>query len=79
MVKERQTPHHFMMMIFLHHCHLLLHLLFSTSVAPFCVCGCVMKATGSTVACIIWSKRTAQHSTGVQKLAVAAAAAARCC
>jgi len=60
MVKEKTNSPHFMM-IFLHHCHLLLHRLFLLVLPPFCVCGCVMKATGSTVACIIWSKRTSQH------------------
>lgn len=31
---------------------------FSTSVALFCACECVMKGTGSTVARIIWIKRS---------------------
>jgi len=37
---------------------------FSTSVALFC--ACVMKATGSTVACIIWSKSASQHRCTTQ-------------
>ena len=39
---------------------------FSTSVAPFCVCGCVMKATGALLHASFGAKE--HHSTGVQLL-----------
>jgi len=71
--EKRRTPWlkkdkllHFMM-IFRHHCHLLAHLLlhplFLLVLLSF---ARVMKATGSTVACIIWSKSASQHRCTTQ-------------
>jgi hypothetical protein len=50
---------HFMM-IFLHHRHTTPQPIsfFLLVLLPFCACECVMKGTGSTVAGIIWIKRS---------------------